>query len=54
MTLVNEIGFERQPSKLGTANVDVVLRFPFELPNSFEVEIPLDVRVACRSACQRS
>ncbi len=54
MTFVDEIGLERKPRKLGAANVDVVLRFPLELTNSLEVEVPLDTRVACRSACQRS
>jgi hypothetical protein len=54
VTFVDEIGFERNPRKLGAANVDVVLRFPLELPNSREVEVPLDTRVACRRACQRS
>ena len=54
MTLVDEIGFERKPRKLGAADADFVLRFPLELPNSLEVEVPLDMRVACRSACQRS
>jgi hypothetical protein len=54
MTFVDEIGFERKPRRLGAANVDVVRRFPLELPNSLEVEVPLDARVAYRSACQRS
>lgn len=44
------IGFERKPRKLGAANADVVLRLPLELPNGLEVEVPLDMRVACRSA----
>jgi hypothetical protein len=50
VTFVDEIGFERKPPKLGATNVDVALRFPLELPNSLEVEVPLDARVACRSA----
>ena len=54
MTFVDEIGFERKPRKLGSANVEVVLRFPFELPNSLEAEVLLDARVACGSARQRS
>jgi hypothetical protein len=49
VTFVDEIGFERKPRKLGTANADVVLRFPLELPNSLEIEVPLYTRVACRS-----
>ena len=54
MTFVDEIGFERKSRKLGAANDHVVLRFPLELPNSFDVEVPLDTRVARRSVCQRS
>jgi hypothetical protein len=54
VTFVDEIGFERKPRKLGAANADVVLRFPLELPNSLEAEVPLDMRIACRSATQRS
>jgi hypothetical protein len=50
VTFVDEICFERKPRKLGPANDDVVLRFPLELPNSLEVEVPLDTRVACRKA----
>ena len=53
VTFVDEIGFERKPRKLGAANADVVLRFPLELSNSLEVEVPLDMRVACRSARDR-
>ena len=54
VTFVDEIGFERKPRKLGAADADVVLRFVLELPNSREVEVPLDIRVACSKACQRS
>ena len=54
VTFVDEIGFERKPRKLGAANADVLLRFPLELPNSLEVEFPLDTRVACCSPSQRS
>ena len=42
MTLVDEIGFERKPRKFGAADADVVLRLGLELPNSLEVEVPLD------------
>src|ERR1700680_4121790 len=54
VTFVDKIGFERKPRKLGAANADVVLRFSLELPNRLGVEVPLDTRVACRSAGQRS
>ena len=54
LTFIDEIGVERTPRKLGAANDDVVLRFPLERPNSLAVELPLDSRVACRRACQRS
>ncbi len=54
MTFVDEIDLKRKSRKLGAANADVLLRFPLELPNGFRVEFPLDARVACRSACQRS
>jgi len=53
MTFVDEIGFEGEPRKLGAADSDIELRFPLELPDSLEVEVPLDTRVACRNACQR-
>ena len=42
MTFVDEIGFECKRRKLGAADADVVLRFPFELPNGRNVEVPLD------------
>ena len=32
VTFVDETGFEGKPRKFGAANVDVVLRFPLELP----------------------
>jgi hypothetical protein len=54
VTLVDEIGFERKPRKLSAPNDDGVIRFSLELANSLEVEVPLDTRVACRRACQRS
>jgi hypothetical protein len=54
VTFVDEIGFERKPRKLGAADADVVLRFPLELSNRLEVEVPLNARVAGRSTGQRS
>lgn len=40
MTFVDEIGFERDPRKLGAADADVLLRSPLELPDSLEAEVP--------------
>ena len=54
MTLVDEIGFEREPRKLGAANADVTLGFLLEFPNAFDVEIPFETRVGRRRARQRS
>ncbi len=54
VTFVDEIGVERKPGQLGTADADVVLRLSLELPNSLELEVPFDTRVACGSARQRS
>src|SRR5258707_5163624 len=54
VTFVDEIGFERKSCQLGAANEDVVLRFALELPSRLGIELPLDTRDACRSACQRS
>ena len=54
VTFVDEIGFERKSCQLGAANEDVVLRFALQLPSRLGIELPLDTRDACRSACQRS
>jgi hypothetical protein len=54
VTFINQIGFERKSRQLGSANEDIVLRLPLELPSRLGVEVPLDMRRACRSACQRS
>ena len=53
MTFVDEIGFKRKSRQFGAANEDVVLRFPLERPSRPGVEVPLDTRGVCRSACQR-
>src|SRR5437867_2124925 len=54
VTFVDEIGFKRKSCQLGAANEDVVLRFALELPSRLGIELPLDTRDACPSACQRS
>jgi len=54
MALVDEIGFERKPCKLGAPDADVSLRLPLKLSNSLDIEIALDSCVACRCDCQRS
>ena len=45
MTFVDEIGFERNPRQLGASDVDIALRFPLELPNSRNVEVPVETRL---------
>ena len=54
VTFVDEIGFERKCCQFGAANEDVVRRFALEFPSCLGIELPLDTRDACRSACQRS
>ena len=54
VTFVDQIRGERKARQLRAANVDVVRRFPLELPNSLDVEFPLDTGIARRSGCQRS
>src|ERR1051326_9423859 len=54
VTFIDEIGFERKPRELGAANDDVVRRLPLERPNSLDVEVPLDTRVARPRGCQSS
>ena len=54
VTFVKQIGFEREPRKLGAADIHIMRRVPLELSNSLDVKVPLDTRIACASACQRS
>lgn len=54
VTFVKQIGFEREPRKLGAADIHVVRGFPLEFPNKVDVKVPLNTRVACGSVCQSS
>src|SRR3954466_6386539 len=54
VTFVDEMGLQRKCRQFGAANEDVGRRFALESPSCLGIELPLDARSACRSACQRS